>query len=192
MAFARRTLALSEAVSRLAIRVGGGLIILISLLITVEIVLRKTMNLSTGGADELSGYAMAIGFSWALSHTLHQRAHVRIDVLYTRVRPAPRAWLDCLGMVCLAVFSVTLTYFCWRVVQDSVQLGGVSNTTLAIPLWIPQGLWLLGMLLFSFSSLLLCVLSLHALVTGDRARVFALAGSRTTDDELSLLRAKND
>lgn len=191
MGLAQGALRLSEAVSRLAILVGGGLIVLISVLITIEIVLRKTMNLSTGGADELSGYALAISFSWALSHTLHKRAHVRIDVLYTRAGPAPRAWLDCLGMVCLAVFSVTLTYFCWRVVQDSLLLGGVSNTTLAIPLWIPQGLWLLGMVLFSLSSLLLTALCLHALMIGDRARIFALAGSRTTDEELGLSRAQN-
>lgn len=191
MPFAERALRLSEAVSRLAIRVGGGLIILISLLITVEIVLRKTMNLSTGSTDELSGYALAISFTWALSYTLHQRAHVRIDVLYTRVGPAPRAWLDCLSIISLTIFSVTLTYFCWRVLQDSLLLGAVSNTTLAIPLWIPQGLWLLGMVLFSLSSLLLSVLCLHALMIGDRARIFALAGSRTTDEELSLTPTQN-
>lgn len=191
MPFAERALRLSETVSRLAIRVGGGLIILISLLITVEIVLRKTRNLSTGSTDELSGYALAISFTWALSYTLHQRAHVRIDVLYTRVGPALRAWLDCLSIISLTIFSVTLTYFCWRVLQDSLLLGAVSNTTLAIPLWIPQGLWLLGMVLFSLSSLLLSVLCLHALMIGDRARIFALAGSRTTDEELSLTPTQN-
>ncbi|MCR8725888.1 TRAP transporter small permease subunit [Frigidibacter sp. ROC022] len=170
--------------SRLAIRTGGSLIVLIALLITAEILLRRFANISTGGTDELSGYALAISSTWALSYTLHAKAHVRVDALYTRLPSGPRAWLDCLGIVSIATFSVILTWFCWRVLQDSLNLSAISTSTLAIPLWLPQGLWLIGMIQFSLSSVLLAVACLHALLKGDRDRVSELAGSRTMDDEL--------
>jgi TRAP-type mannitol/chloroaromatic compound transport system permease small subunit len=83
------------------------------------------------------------------------------------------------------VFAVVLTYFCFQVVLDTVELGARSNTTLGTPLWIPQLLWFFGLLLFSFTCVLLSLLSISALIQGDRMKVHALVGSRTTDEELA-------
>lgn len=154
-------------------------------LISAEVLLRKFFSISTGGADELSGYALAICFSWALSYTTLRRAHVRIDAVYSRL-PAPiRPYLDCLSMLSLTVFAFILTYFCLQVVLDTIELSARSNTTLGTPLWIPQLLWMFGLALFAFTCAVLSALSVFALIQGDKSKVHALVGSRTTDEELA-------
>ena len=180
-----KALGLSEVVSRLAICIGGISVLAVTFLITAEVLLRKFFSISTGGADELSGYALAICYSWALSFTVLRRAHIRIDALYTRFPAITRANLDCLSILGLTVFAVVLTYFCLQVVLDTIELGARSNTTLGTPLWIPQLLWLLGLLLFSSTCTLLSLLSISALIRGDRVKVHSLVGSRTTDEELA-------
>jgi TRAP-type C4-dicarboxylate transport system permease small subunit len=58
---------------------GGALVLLAALLIAVDVVLRKVFNASIGGADELAGYALAIGTAWGLGAALLDRTHIRID-----------------------------------------------------------------------------------------------------------------
>ncbi|MCY4153614.1 MAG: TRAP transporter small permease [Aestuariivita sp.] len=176
---------LSEAVSRLAVWVGGISILAVTFLISAEVLLRKFFNISTGGADELSGYALAICFSWALSFTVLRRAHVRIDALYMRLPALTRPYVDCISIFSLTIFAIVLTYFCVQIVLDTIELGARSNTTLGTPLWIPQVLWLVGLLLFSCTCTLLSLLSISALIKGDKLRVHSLIGSRTTDEELA-------
>ena len=175
---------LTEAVSRLAVWVGGASIIAVTFLISAEVLLRKFFNISTGGADELSGYALAICFSWGLSFTVLRRSHVRIDALYIRLPALIRPYVDCISIFSLTIFAIVLSYFCVQIVADTIELGARSNTTLGTPLWIPQVLWLAGLLLFSFTCTLLSLLSVLALIRGDKKRIHTLIGSRTTDEEL--------
>lgn len=172
-----------EALSRLGVRLGGILIFLSALLICFETVLRKAAGVSTGGADELSGYALAIGSSLALSFTLLRRGHVRVDAVYTRVPSRARSCLDLLSVSCLSLFSIVLTYFSAQVFLDSLELSAVSNTTLATPLWLPQGIWLIGLALFSATSTLLAGICFVSMVGGDFSTVRALAGSASEIEE---------
>lgn len=184
MPLGQRLLGWSEAASRLAVWGGGIAILLTTVLITVEVLLRKFAGISTGGADELSGYALAIATTWSLSFTLLRRAHVRVDALYTHLNRPGQAWLDCLSIVSLAAFAATLCYFCIRFLGDTIELDARSITPLGVPLWIPQALWVAGLVLFTLVSALLAVLSVAALVGGDVATVRRLVGSRTVDDEI--------
>ena len=179
-----RILAFGANASRIAVWIGGLMIVLTAGLITVEVVLRKVANMSTGGADELSGYALAIGSSWSMGFALLRRAHVRVDAIYARFGSRPRAWLDCLAILSMTIFAVVLTWFCIGVLIESITLEARSTTTLSIPLWIPQGLWVTGLVVFSGISLMLCIHATAALIHGDTDTVRRLVGSRTSDEEL--------
>src|SRR2546423_14884761 len=61
---------------------GGALVLLAAILIGIDVVLRKLFDTSIGGADELAGYALAIGAAWSLAAALLERAHIRVDSLY--------------------------------------------------------------------------------------------------------------
>ncbi|MCV2866303.1 TRAP transporter small permease subunit [Albidovulum sediminicola] len=180
-----RFLALGERISRIAVWIGGLMIVLTAGLITAEVLLRKIANISTGGADELSGYALAVGSSWSMGFALLRRAHVRVDALYGQFSATPRAWLDCLAILAMTGFALVLTWFCAGVLQESITLGARSTTTLSIPLWLPQGLWITGFLIFSALGLILSFHAVLALLAGKAERVRHLVGSRTAEEELS-------
>jgi TRAP-type C4-dicarboxylate transport system permease small subunit len=146
-----------EKISQLATWISGTVVLLTAILIAVEVVLRKVFVVSMGGADELSTYALAICCSWSFGFALFRKAHIRIDLLYVRFPNAVRHSLDIISLLFLAIYTILLSYFGFIVFHTSWIRESIANTPLATPLWIPQGLWLLGILLFT-----LCILSLFA------------------------------
>ena len=146
--------------------------------------MRKTMNTTLGGASELSGYVLAISTAWALALTLLDRAHVRIDSLYTLLPVRLCAVLDLLALLSFMVFAGFLTWQGWIMFEQSVHRGSRSLTPLATPLAIPQFLWVAGLAFFFLVMLLLLVRALLALVRGRVDDAHRLLGSRTALQEL--------
>jgi TRAP-type mannitol/chloroaromatic compound transport system permease small subunit len=176
-------LCLADRVSLRAVWIGGALLLAAALLVSVDVTIRKLFRLSVGGADELSGYAFAIGVAWAFPFALLRRANVRIDALYQHMPARVAAALDLLALIALAVFVTVLTRYAWEVVAGSWRLGALSNSQLKVPLWIPQGLWFLGLALFFATTLTLALRTALALVSGDLATVRKLAGARSIQEE---------
>ena len=56
---------------------GGALILLAAVLIGIDVLMRKFLDRSIGGADELAGYALAIGTAWGLGAALLDRSRYR-------------------------------------------------------------------------------------------------------------------
>jgi TRAP-type mannitol/chloroaromatic compound transport system permease small subunit len=136
-----------------------------------------------GGADELSCYAFGISTTWALSYALLLRAHIRIDIVYARFAQGTRAILDLVSLLSLGALGAVIAYYGLSVVTRSMELGSKANTPLATPIWVPQLLWWLGLLLFLWTLALLLASSLIAVLQRDYAAVERLAGiPRSTVD----------
>jgi len=178
-----RALALASICSRAAVWAGGALTLASVALITCDVLVRKVFNVSIGGADELSGYAFAISTTWALAFATLQRANVRVDVVYERLPVRLAAVFDWLALVALAVFIVYLTRYGVEVFATSWMQGAQANTPLATPLWIPQGLWALGLGWLCLVLALKLARASWALVTGDLATLRAVCGVRTAKEE---------
>ncbi len=141
-------LELSRKVARIGAWFGGALIIAAAFLVGVEVVIRKAFSLSIGGADELSGYALAISTAWALAFALLERAHIRIDSLYVHLPIRLAALLDVLGLALFTGFVGLIAWYGLGVVETSYRLDAHSLSPLGTPLVLPELLWLLGFLLF--------------------------------------------
>ena len=76
----------AEQISRVGAVVGGAMLLVASLLICIDITLRYSFAVTLGGADELSGYALAISSAWGFSTALLHRSHIRIDTGYVRLK----------------------------------------------------------------------------------------------------------
>jgi len=168
-----------ESISRVGAVVGGAMLLLASILICLDVTLRYTISKTLGGADELSGYALAIASAWGFSAALLTRSHIRIDTAYVRVGPRMRAALDLLSLVTLAGFMTLITWHGWGVVKQSWVSGSRSLSDLETPVIIPQALWFAGLVFFVVVALLLLVHSLRALVAGDLPKFFELIGSKS-------------
>jgi TRAP-type mannitol/chloroaromatic compound transport system permease small subunit len=178
-----RWLALADRVSRFAIRFGGVLLLAAAFLVSFDVIVRKLWLVSLGGADELSGYAFAIGTTWALAFTLLQRANVRVDALYIHLPAVVRALLDLASLLAIGLFVGLLTWQAWVVLDTSLAFQARATTPLQTPLWMPQALWLAGLALFAFAWLPLLLRSLFALLAGDLPQVARLAGARTIEED---------
>ena len=176
-------LTLAGAISRRMVWVGGALLLAAAATVSADVIVRKLFTLSLGGADELSGYAFAIGVAWALPFALLQRANIRIDALYGKLPARVAAVLDVVALMAMAVFATVLTRYAWEVVAGSWGLNALSNSQLSVPLWIPQGIWFFGLMLFLLTLVLLTLRTVLALASGDLARVRALAGARGIQEE---------
>ncbi len=173
----------ANALSRLAVWAGGALTIASVLLISFDVLARKFLGFNTGAADELSSYAFAISTSWALAFATLQRANIRVDVLYQLLPVRLSALLDWLSLVSLGVFMGFLTWYASDVVTSSWTQHSASNTTLGTPLWIPQGLWCLGLMWMCVVLALMLVRASTALVTGDISAIKELCGMRSAQEE---------
>lgn len=173
----------AETVSRYAVWFGGALSIASVLLISFDVIVRKLFGVTLGGADELSSYAFAIGTSWSLAFVTLQRANVRVDVLYQHLPVRLSAVIDWLALASLGVFMVVLTRYVFEMVQTSWVNNSAANTPLGTPLWIPQGLWLIGMAWMCVTVALMLLRASTALVTGDLATVKAIGGVRSSQEE---------
>lgn len=176
----KRLQAAFETISRVGAIGGGSLLLIASVLICIDITLRYTMSVTLGGADELSGYALAIASAWGFSAALLSRSHIRIDTVYVRIRSMNvRALLDLISLATLLGFFGMVTWYAWGVVWQSWVSDSHSLSAIEAPLVVPQGLWFAGLLFFVALCGLLLVRGLLAFVAGDYAGLFALIGSKS-------------
>jgi TRAP-type C4-dicarboxylate transport system permease small subunit len=176
-------LAAANRVARAGALGGGLLILAAALLVSVDVTLRKLLSVTLGGADELSGYALAIGSTWSFAFVLLARGHVRIDALYQLL---PRKWAaacDVVAIVALLVFASLIAWHGAGTLAQSWQLGARSNSVLAVPLALPQALWWIGYVGFVVCAALLLVRAAAALLAGDLAGANRLIGARSIEEE---------
>lgn len=145
-----------------------------ALLIGVDVTLRKVFDASIGGADELAGYALAIGTAWSLGAALLDRAHIRIDSLYVLFPRWLRLALDFAGIALLIAFFGLIARHGWSVLQQSWVSGSRSQSALQTPTVLPQSIWLAGLALFFLVGLAFLA---HAAILVSRGR--AEAAERT-------------
>ncbi len=179
-----RLLEYARLLSRVGAWFGGVLLIVAAFIIGIDVVIRKLFSATIGGADELSGYALAIGSAWSFAFALTERAHVRIDSLYVTLPARLCAVLDILALTIFLAFLAMVTWFGYGVLLNTIEFDAHSMSPIATPLIYPQGLWVAGLTLFVAIALLLLTRAVIAFVTGDIATVARLIGSRSVSQEI--------
>jgi TRAP-type C4-dicarboxylate transport system permease small subunit len=180
----KRLQAIAETVSRGGAIVGGAMLLIAAITICVDIFLRYAFSLTVGGADDLSGYALAISSAWGFSAALLSRSHIRIDTVYVRVKSrAARAVLDLLSVAACALFAALLVWHGWGVFRLSYVSDSHSQSAIEMPLALPQGIWFAGLAFFLGVALLLLARALLACARKDLDGVFRLIGSKSAAAE---------
>jgi TRAP-type C4-dicarboxylate transport system permease small subunit len=175
----KRLQAIAEGISRGGAIVGGAMLLLAAVMICIDIALRYAFSLTIGGADDLSGYALAISSAWGFSAVLLHRSHIRIDTVYVRVTSRIRATLDLVSLASFAFFAALVTWHAWGVLRQSYVSDSHSLSAIEMPLVIPQTLWFAGLAFFVAVALLLLARALPAYLAGDLSKVFELIGSKS-------------
>jgi len=151
--------------------------------ITFDIIARGFFGFSSQATVEVTGYMLAGGIAWGLSHTLIRRAHIRVDVFMTRLPVRLRAPLHILSLALLTAIAVLIAWSAWELVDESALFDAHDNSALRILLVWPQGIWAVGISAFVLTCCVLLLEACLALAAGQGATLDALLGSRTLEDE---------
>lgn len=162
----------------------GLIFVALSLVVAVETAMRKLFNVSLQGADELGGYALAVGATIAFSLALLGRNHIRVDVFHERLPHALQTVLNWLAAVSMAGFAALMAWLAWFVIQDSRTYQSVSQTPWATPLVYPQTAWLIGLVIFGLLSVGTAAYASFLLVAGRWRQLNLLLHPRSAREEL--------
>jgi len=167
----------ARVVSRWFARAGGLMMFVSALLVSAEVVLRGMFSLAVLNSFEISIYLFAAAIAFGFAYALTERSHIRIDVLYARFPAPARGALDVLALAGLTALGGLFAWYAWGTAAQSAGMGAVSNSTLAVPLVLPQGVWVAGLLWFVVVAALLTVATAERLLRGDHAAVRTLGGA---------------
>jgi TRAP-type C4-dicarboxylate transport system permease small subunit len=119
----------------------GLVFVVLSFAVATEVTLRKVLNVSLQGVDELGGYALAVGSALAFSLALVARAHIRIDLVHERLPRALRIAMNLVAVLALAATATALPVLAWFALSDSISMNSTAQTPWATPLRWPQSVW---------------------------------------------------
>ncbi len=170
--------------SQLASLMFGIVMIVLSVAVTLETLLRKMFSISLGGVDELSGYAITIAAPLAFAVALLERSHIRINVLYLRLGLRTRAWLDALSILALAALALFLFIFTVATVRETQLYQSIAQTPWATPLIYPQMLWLVAMAVFLVPALWMLKQTVSLLLQRDWNGLVRHGSPATVEEEL--------
>ncbi len=139
---------LSAAASQTGLAIAALCVVVSTGMIFYEILLRALFNTSTFILQEFVGYAVATMIFMGLGGTFRAGAHVRVTLLLDNISGRLRTVIELVCLIITALLTLlATTYFSVSIIKH-VNRGTVSNSIAEIPLWIPQSLMLLGLIIF--------------------------------------------
>lgn len=162
----------------------GAIFLGLAVIVAIETISRKVFNVSLQGADELGGYALAVGSTLAFSLALLGRNHIRVDVFHEKFPPRAQALLNWISIVSLAVFALFIAWVAFKVIQDTTAYRSTAQTPWATPLIIPQGAWYAGLVIFALVACALAWRATRLLLGGDTARLNSDFHPKSAKEEL--------
>lgn len=178
-----RILRVVEHVAATFALVAGVAIAGLAVLITIDIIGRDFVGISIQGTDEIGGYVLAFVGSLGMALTLLRRGHPRIELFFRFFPTGLRDALHVLALVAMAVFATFMAWHAWSELQSTLRFGAITNTPLQTPLWVPQSVWLAGMVFFSLTATLAAIHGL-VLLASDRAQIGRRYGSPSIEEEV--------
>lgn len=115
-------------------RAASWLLILMVGVTFLNVVLRYVFQVGWVWLQEIVIYAHGYLFLLSIGWALKRNAHVRVDILYQKLSPKFRAWVDTFGALilcvpsCFLIFSKAFPYVAdsWRVLEGSKDGGGLE------------------------------------------------------------------
>lgn len=162
--------------------VAGTGVLILAFMIVIDIGARRLAGFSLQGTDEVGGYVLAVVAALGFSYVLFERGFTRIDLFVRRLPPLANNILNVVAYLSLAAIALFFAQRSLATLGDTLRFDAHANTPLQTPLWIPQGLWAVGMGFFALCSVL------YAL----RALVLLFVDQTTLEEEYGIARVEEE
>lgn len=144
-------LAISKAIDAVTRFIGyhvRWLILLAVVVSAANAIMRKTFDMSSNAWLELQWLLFGAVFMLAAAYTLQRNAHVRIDVVASRLSKRTRDWIDLFGhLVMLGPITFIIIWLSVPFFWDSFRSGEVSTNAGGLIVWPAKFLVLAGFVL---------------------------------------------
>jgi len=127
----------------------GWIILVMTLTVTYDVIMRYFFNSPTDWALELNMYLLVATSFLSGGYCLLHEGHVRVDILYQIFSPRIRALLDVITSLFFFLFIIVIVWKGWQFAYDSFVQGKHSSQAMGWPLYpsqmvIPAGGFLIG------------------------------------------------
>lgn len=123
-----------DAVSDKTGRAVSWLVAALVLLVCYDVAMRYVFRAGSVALQELEWHLFALVFLLAAAYTLKHNEHVRVDIVYQRLHPRVRAWIDVFGaVVFLLPFAALVIYSSWSFVADAFVYNESSSDPGGLP-----------------------------------------------------------
>ena len=148
---------LIERLSTIGGWVAAGAVAAIVVLVTVEMLSRAVLGVSTQISDEMCGYLNVAVVFLGMAVSLKDGVHVRVELLYERFKGNWALAVRWLIVVTSLMYLIVTTAVLSKYVSYSFSRGLVSTSVAETPLWLPQSIAVIGsaMLVLQLAAFLL-------------------------------------
>lgn len=136
-----------------------------------EIVLRAFLSSSTFTLEEFAGYAMGGIVFLPLGYAMQSGSMIRMSMTTSRMTSGVRRAAEVVCTVLALGFAGGAAYYFWLSLARNWLRGSTSETSAAVPLWIPDALALAGLVILcvQLASYAVRVASGGSIVEGEEA-----------------------
>lgn len=118
-------------------------------IVTMQVVTRYILEVPLPWSEEIARY-MFLWLTWVGSaYATKERKHVRIDVIYDRLKPGVKKVCDVISTIVWIGFLVMMSYLSIKL-TSSVASGGQIAIGSGLPMWVPYASIPVGMVLMLF------------------------------------------
>ncbi|MDV7144099.1 TRAP transporter small permease [Tropicimonas sp. TH_r6] len=111
---------------------------------------------------DFAGFALAAASFLAMAYTLRAGAHIRVNLLVSRLPPRGQWIAEILSLALGGAMVGYATWFSVLLLAESLHYGDTSPGIVAVPLWIPQTTMVVGLGLLTLALLDTLVESLRS------------------------------
>jgi TRAP-type C4-dicarboxylate transport system permease small subunit len=125
----------------------AGVFLVLVFLLMMGLSAGRPLGINIPAGDDLVAWCMAATSFLGLAHTFRSGEMIRVGLLIDRFEGVTRRWIE---IIALALGCGFIGFFAWhaaRMTYDSYRFNDMAQGVLAVPLWIPQLGYSLGLVI---------------------------------------------
>ncbi len=115
--------------------------------IMIATTIMREVGIKTGGSDDITAWLTASAASLGLAATFRHGDFVRMSLVTEKLSATWQRRMEVFCLVLATAFTGYIAYAVVRFVYESWEFNDYANGLVAIPLWIPQAPFALGVVL---------------------------------------------
>ena len=155
-----------DTISKYCGYIGAPMPFFCAILIVYEIIMRTIFHLPTPWAAELTAMMCASCYFMGGAWNVKKDGHIRVDIIYTTLRPRVKAGFSCLNFVFFALYILFMIRVIWPYMLQSIQLNESTWTFWNPIIWPLKIVMFFGFSLVFVQGLAEFIRDFHFFITG--------------------------